>query len=75
MNSLRDTVHEQATHTIITVVHGNPVTSLVELVRSGQTSRAGTNDSDLLSSTDLGDLRGHPAHLEALQQRQRIGYK
>jgi hypothetical protein len=40
------------------------VTSSVELIGGGQTSRTGTDDGDSLASADLGWARDHPALLE-----------
>jgi len=41
------------------------VSGTVELVGGSQTSRAGTDDGDLLASTDLRRGGDHPSHLEA----------
>jgi hypothetical protein len=59
-----NTIHEQTTQTISSLVDGNEVTGTVELISSSQTSRAGSNDRDCLASADLGRLRNHPTHLE-----------
>ncbi|KAI3478074.1 hypothetical protein L1887_60005 [Cichorium endivia] len=63
---VRDTVHEQTTDAVGTLVHGDRVASLVELVRTGHTSGTGADDSDGLAGADLGRARHHPALLEAL---------
>jgi hypothetical protein len=60
-----DTVHEQTTNTVRALVDSHLVTSLVELVGSGKTSRSGTDDGDSLTRAPLGRSRDHPAHLEA----------
>ena len=72
---LRNTVHEQTTHTVVAVVHGDPVTGLVQLVGSSETRRTRANDSDLLPSPELRYLRSHPAHLEALTSENASQYE
>ncbi|GKT57393.1 conserved hypothetical protein [Colletotrichum tofieldiae] len=60
-----DTVHEQTTGAVGTLIDGDGVPSAVELVGSGQTSGAGTDDGHLLAGADLGRGRDHPSLLEA----------
>jgi hypothetical protein len=59
-----DTVHEQTTDTVGTLVNGDLVTRLVELVGGSETCRTGTNDSNSLAGAILGWGGDHPAHLE-----------
>jgi len=60
-----DTIHEQTTDTVGSLVDGNTVASLVELVSGCQTGGTGTNDGDSLAAADLRRGRNHPSHLEA----------
>ena len=48
-----DTVHEQTTNTISTLIDGDGVASLVELVSTSKTSRTGTDDGNGLARADL----------------------
>ncbi|GKT49344.1 uncharacterized protein ColSpa_09525 [Colletotrichum spaethianum] len=59
-----DTVHEQTTGAVSALVDGDGMSSAVELVGGGQTSRAGTDDGDLLTGADLGRGGDHPSLLE-----------
>ena len=59
-----DTVHEETTDTVGTLIDGDSVTSLVELISTSETSRAGTDDGNSLSRTGLGWRRNHPALLK-----------
>jgi len=59
-----DTVHEQTTNTIGSLVNSDAVASFVQLVGTGHTGRTGTNNGDSLTATDLRRGRNHPAHLE-----------
>jgi hypothetical protein len=60
-----DTVHEQTTNTVGTLVYGDFVTSLVELIGGSETCGTGANNGDSLTRTPLGRSRDHPAHFEA----------
>ncbi|CAF3597842.1 unnamed protein product [Fusarium graminearum] len=59
-----NTVHEETTQAVSSLIDSDKVTSAVELVSSSQTSRAGSNDRDSLASADLRRLRNHPTLLE-----------
>jgi hypothetical protein len=59
-----DTIHEQTTDTVGSLVDGDTVASLVQLVSSCHTSGTGTNNGDSLATADLRRRRNHPAHLE-----------
>ena len=68
MHLLGNTIHEQPTHTVVTIVDRDPVAGLVELVGGSETRRPRTDDRNLLPSPELRDLGGHPTHLEALNR-------
>jgi hypothetical protein len=59
-----DTVHEQTTDAVSTFIYGDSVASLVKLISTSQTSRAGTDDGNSLARTSLRWRRDHPALLE-----------
>jgi hypothetical protein len=60
-----DTVHEETTNTVGTLVDGDLVAGLVQLIGSGETCGTRTDDGDGLARTPLRRSRNHPAHLEA----------
>jgi hypothetical protein len=60
-----DAVHEQTTKTVGTLIEGNEVTSMVELVSAGQAGGTRSNNGNSLASADLRRAGNHPAHLEA----------
>ncbi|GFZ47935.1 hypothetical protein JCM24511_05682 [Saitozyma sp. JCM 24511] len=59
-------IHEETTDTVVPLVHRDAVSGLVELVRRGETCRAGPDDGDALASAVSRGTGLHPAHLEAL---------
>jgi hypothetical protein len=61
---VRDTIHEKTADTVGTLIDGDSVTSLVELISTSETSRAGTDDGNSLARTGLGWRRNHPALLK-----------
>lgn len=66
---LGDTIHQQSSHSVVTIVDSNHVTSLIELVSAGESSRPGPDDRDLLPRAELGRVWLHPSHLEALRHK------
>jgi len=64
--SLGDTIHQETSHTVVAVVHGDEVTGLVKLVGAGETGGTRSDNGNTLASSELRDLRRHPTHLEAL---------
>lgn len=59
-----DTIHEQTTKTVSTLVDGDKMASLVQLIGGSKTSGTRTNDGNLLAGADLGRVGNHPALLE-----------
>lgn len=59
-----DTVHEETSASVVTIVDGDLVTGLVELIGSRETSRTRSDDGDLLAGSVSGRSRCHPTYGE-----------
>ena len=62
---VRNAIHQQSADAVLALENGDTVTSLVELIRAGQSRRAGADDGDLLPRADGGDAGDDPAFLPA----------
>jgi hypothetical protein len=58
---VRDTVHEETSEAVVSVVNGYRVTSFVELIGSGETSGTRSDNGNLLASSVLRRTGCHPA--------------
>ena len=61
-----DAVTQQSADAVVTLEHGNGVPGTRQLLGSGQSSRAGTNDRDGFTGQTSGRLRLHPSLGERL---------
>jgi len=59
---VRNTVHEETSASVVSIVDSDFVTSLVELISSSETSRTGSNNGDLLASSVGRRSRSHPTY-------------
>jgi hypothetical protein len=60
-----NTVHEQTTTAVGTLIDSDGVASLVELIGASKTSRTRTDDGNGLARAVLRGRRHHPTHLES----------
>lgn len=67
-NILWNTIHEQAAHPIVAIINGDPMSSLVELISSSQSSGASSDDRNAFSRADFRGVWNDPAHLKALSK-------
>jgi hypothetical protein len=68
LNLLRDAIHQEPPHSVISIVNGDEVPSFIKLVGACQSRWSGTNDGDTLSSSERWRIGSHPTHLETLTE-------